>query len=160
MASKKGKAERRSTSLESETVPVSATNFMEFFGLGGGALPTVNIETALKVPAVQAAVSFLSRTLATLPLHVYRTGERGPVRLGGKLAVVLEENPNDEMDTSKFRRFFWEQVFTGGRGLAWIERKGRASRRSGRLIRAAVRSAVAAGGCSTVSTAGNIQPPT
>ncbi|ACM36407.1 MULTISPECIES: phage portal protein [Rhizobium/Agrobacterium group] len=124
MASKKGKAERRSTSLESETVPVSATNFMEFFGLGGGALPTVNIETALKVPAVQAAVSFLSRTLATLPLHVYRTGERGPVRLGGKLAVVLEENPNDEMDTSKFRRFFWEQVFTGGRGLAWIERKG------------------------------------
>ncbi|MDQ0456036.1 phage portal protein [Rhizobium paknamense] len=124
MASKKGKAERRSTSLESETVPISAANFMEFFGLGGGALPTVSIETALKVPAVQAAVSFLSRTLATLPLHVYKTTDRGPERLGGKLAVVLEENPNEEMDTSKFRRFFWEQVFTGGRGLAWIERKG------------------------------------
>ncbi|MCM2292287.1 phage portal protein [Allorhizobium sp. BGMRC 0089] len=124
MASGKAKAERRSTSLESETVPVSAANFMEFFGLGGGTLPTVTVETALQVPAVQAAVSFLSRTLATLPLHVYKTTDRGPERLGGKLAVVLEENPNEEMDTSKFRRFFWEQVFTGGRGLAWIERKG------------------------------------
>jgi phage portal protein BeeE len=40
----------------------------------------VTIESALTVPAVWAAVSFLSRTLAALPLHAYsnkadRTGE-------------------------------------------------------------------------------------
>jgi HK97 family phage portal protein len=28
------------------------------------------------------------------------------------------------MDTFKFRQYFWQQVFTGGRGLAWIERNG------------------------------------
>lgn len=125
MSSKK-KKEKRAASLESQSVPVSSENFMEFFGVGGmgGSLPSVTIESALKVPAVQAAVLFLSRTLASLPLHVYRTQKEGPVRLGGKLAAVIEENPNDEMDTSKFRRYFWEQVFTGGRGLAWIERKG------------------------------------
>lgn len=124
MAPKKRVTETRSASLESAAVPLSAANFMEFFGMSSGALPSVTIESALKVPAVQAAVLFLSRTLASLPLHAYRKAERGPDRLGGKLAVVLEENPNDEMDASKFRRYFWEQVFTGGRGLAWIERKG------------------------------------
>lgn len=124
MAARKARAETRSASLEMESVPVSAANFMEFFGVSGGTLPTVTIESALRVPAVQAAVLFLSRTLASLPLLAYRTTDSGPERLGGKLAVVLEENPNDEMDTSKFRRYFWENVFTGGRGLAWIERKG------------------------------------
>lgn len=125
MGMKKKKLEKRSATLESQTVPVSAANFLEFFGMGGGGnLPTVTIESALQVPAVQAAVLFLSRTLASLPLHAYRKLEAGPQRMTGKMAMLLEENPNDEMDTTKFRRYFWEQVFTGGRGLAWIERKG------------------------------------
>lgn len=126
MGSKNKKLEKRSSSLESQSVPVSAANFMEFFGVSGGSLPTVTIESALKVTAVQAAVLFLSRTLASLPLHAYRLQGDDPVRITGKLATIIEENPNDEMDTSKFRRYFWEQVFTTGRGLAWIERKGNA----------------------------------
>ncbi len=116
----------RRASLETESVPVSADNFMTFFGMSGGSMPAVTIDSALTVPAVQCAVLFLSRTLASLPLHAYRNTEKGPERLTGKLQAVLEENPNDEMDTSKFRRYFWEQVFTGGRGLAWIERNGAA----------------------------------
>lgn len=124
MTAKPKRREARSGSLETQTVPVSAENFLEFFGVGGGALPSVTIESALRVPAVQAAVLFLSRTLASLPLHVYRMADGNPVRLSGRLATVVEKNPNDEMDTSKLRRYFWEQVFTGGRGLLWIERKG------------------------------------
>ncbi|MUZ65325.1 phage portal protein [Agrobacterium vitis] len=125
MGKKKNRLEKRSATLENQTVPVSAANFLEFFGVGGaGTLARVTIDTALQVPAVQAAVLFLSRTLASLPMHAYRMQDAGPQRLGGKLAIILEENPNDEMDASKFRRYFWEQVFTGGRGLAWIERKG------------------------------------
>lgn len=118
------KREERSATIENPTVKVSAENFMEFFGLHGGGVPHVTIETALKVPAVQAAVLFLSRTLATVPLQAFRREEDGPQPLTGKLQTVLEENPNEEMDASKFRRYFWEQVFTGGRGLAWIERRG------------------------------------
>jgi len=111
-------------SPENATIPVSAKNFLEFFGLNSTSLPTVSIESALTVPAVEAAVAFLSRTLAALPLHPYRRSADGPVRLTGKIAVVIHENPNPLMDAFKFRQYFWQQVFTGGRGLAWIERAG------------------------------------
>lgn len=111
-------------SIENPTIPVSADNFMAFFGVQGAGLPNVTTDTALSVPAVMAAVAFLSRTMAALPLHGYRQGEDGPVKLTGKMAVVIHENPNDLMDTFKFRQYFWQQVFTGGRGLAWIERNG------------------------------------
>lgn len=110
--------------IENPTVPVSAETLLTFFGMNSVNLPNVTIESALTVPAVLAAVAFLSRTLAALPLHPYRRGAAGPVRLTGKLAVVIHENPNTEMDAFKFRQWFWQQVFTGGRGLAWIERSG------------------------------------
>lgn len=116
--------EERAASIENPTIPVSAENFLQFFGLAGANLPAINADIALQVPAFQAAVLFLSRTLANIPLHAYRQGDNGPEKLTGRVQTILGENPNDEMDTTKFRRYFWEQVFTGGRGLAWIERKG------------------------------------
>jgi len=115
---------RRETrsSIEDPRVPVSAENFLQFFGLGSTNLPNVTIDSALAVPAVWAAVAFLSRTLASLPLHAFRNTKEGPVRISGKLETVVHENPNDEQDGFKFRAYFWQQVFTGGRGMAWIER--------------------------------------
>ena len=116
---------RAGPSAETETIPVSAENFLAFFGVGSPNLPNVTIDAALTVPAVACAVAFLSRTMAALPLHAYRqTKEAGPVRLTGRTAVTIHEFPNDLMDTFKFRQYFWQQVFTGGRGLAWIERNG------------------------------------
>lgn len=112
-------------SAEDPTVPISAENFLAFFGVDSGALPAITIERAMKVPAVAAAVAFLPRTLASLPLHAYRRlKEDGVERLGGKIQTVIHENPNSEMDGFKFRQYFWQQVFTGGRGLVWIERNG------------------------------------
>lgn len=112
------------TSPESETVQVSASNFLAFFGIEGGNLPAVTIDRALTVPSVLAAVAFLSRTMASVPLHAYRNTDAGPVKITGKLGIVIHENPNEEWDTFKFLQYFWQQVFTGGRGLAWIERNG------------------------------------
>ena len=109
-------------SPENATVPVSSENFLAFFGQNAINLPAITIDTALTVPAVAAAVAFLPRTLATLPLHVYRKTKAGPERVSGKLETVVHENPNPGMDAFKFRQWFWQQVFTGGRGLAWIER--------------------------------------
>lgn len=111
-------------SAENPRVPVSAANFLEYFGVETGSLPAVTVESALKVPAVLAAVTFLPRTLATLPLHAYRRTTDGPSKIEGKLEKVIHENPNPGMDSFKFRQYFWQQVFTGGRGLAWIERAG------------------------------------
>ncbi|MEF2549993.1 phage portal protein [Aurantimonas sp. A2-1-M11] len=114
--------EQRAATIENPTVPVSAENFLSFFGVNGNNLPSVTIDSALTVPAVWAAVSFLSRTLATLPLHAYRKTDDGPKRLTGKMDLVVHGAPNEGMDSFKFRQYFWQQVFTGGRGLAWIER--------------------------------------
>lgn len=112
-------------SIENPTVPVSQTaEFMAFFGLESARLPNVTIDSALTVPAVACAVAFLSRTMATLPTHAYRDTKDGPARLTGKTAVTIHEAPNDLMGTAKFWQYFWQQVFTGGRGLAWIERNG------------------------------------
>lgn len=115
---------RRETraSPEDPRVPVSAESFLQYFGIETGNLPPITIERALQVPAFACGVAFLSRTLATLPLHAYRRTKDGAQRINGKLEIVVHENPNPTMDSFKFRQYFWQQVFTGGRGMAWIER--------------------------------------
>lgn len=116
--------EKRSATIENPTVPVSDENFLAFFGVNSVGLPNVTIDSALTVPAVLAAVAFLSRTMAAVPLHAYRATKDGPVKLTGKTAVTIHDAPNDLMGSFKFRQYFWQGVFTGGRGLAWIERSG------------------------------------
>jgi HK97 family phage portal protein len=119
-------AESRAGTIENTTIPVSSENFLAFFGVNGTTLPSVTTDSALRVPAVAAAVSFLSRTMASLPLHAYRETKDGPKRLTGKIESIVHDAPNDSMDSFKFRQYFWQQVFTGGRGLAWIERGAQA----------------------------------
>lgn len=114
-------AETRAT-IENPTVPVSAENFMAFFGVQQASLPRVTIDAALTVPAVLAAVAFMSRTLAAIPRHAYRDTKDGAKRVTGKLETVVNRAPNDSMGSFAFWQWFWQQVFTGGRGLAYIER--------------------------------------
>lgn len=109
-------------SVENPTVPVSAENFLAFFGVQSANLPAVTIDAALGVPAVLAAVAFMSRTLAALPRHAFRDGKDGAKRVSGKLATVVNRAPNDTSGSFAFWQWFWQQVFTGGRGLAYIER--------------------------------------
>lgn len=99
-------------------------DLLKVFGLNDIALPSVTIESALHVPAVWAAVSFLSRTLAALPLHAYRKTDGGPQKIDGGLETLIHEAPNKEWTSFKLRQHFWQQVFTGGRGLLYIERSG------------------------------------
>lgn len=99
-------------------------NLLQLYGLGDVSLPVVTIDTALTVPAVLAAVTFLPRSLAALPLHVYRNSKGGPEKVSGGLETLIHEAPNAEWTAFKLRQYFWTQVFTGGRGLLWIERSG------------------------------------
>lgn len=99
-------------------------NMLSLFGLGNVELPNVTNDTALTVPAVLAAVAFLSRSLAALPLHAYRKTANGPEKIAGGLETLIHEAPNAEWTSFKLRQYFWQQVFTGGRGLLWIERSG------------------------------------
>jgi HK97 family phage portal protein len=119
-----GRSEVRA-SPENPTIPVSSENFLQFFGVQSSVNPHITIDQALTVPAVWAAVGFLSRSLANLPLHAFKaTGDGNAERVGGPLQRILNENPNSECTSFGFRQYFWQQCFTTGRGLAWVERAG------------------------------------
>lgn len=106
------------------SLEANGSSFLQVVTANTVTLPTVTIDTALTVPAVWAAVSFLSRTLAALPLHAYRNSADGPTKIAGGLETLIHEAPNPEWTSFKLRQYFWQQVFTGGRGLLWIERSG------------------------------------
>lgn len=88
-----------------------------------GSLPIVPIAAALQVPAVFAAVAFLSRTLAALPLQTFDAGGDGG-RIDDEQSQLLSQAPNEEWSSFGWRQYHWQQVFTGGRGVSWIERVG------------------------------------
>lgn len=115
--------EQRS-SIENPTVAVSSENFLAFFGVQSGNPPTVTIDSALTVPAVSAAVTFLSSSMANLPLHAFRVKGDGSERIRGGIQRLLNEAPNPEWTSFGWRKYMWQQVFTGGRGVSWIERSG------------------------------------
>lgn len=115
--------EQRS-SIENPAVAVSSDNFLAFFGVQSGNLPTVTIDSALTVPAVSAAVTFLSSSMANLPLHAFRVKGDGSERIRGGIQRLLNEAPNPEWTSFGWRKYMWQQVFTGGRGVSWIERSG------------------------------------
>ncbi|WP_375290907.1 phage portal protein [Qipengyuania sp.] len=123
-----GRGEQRS--IENPSIPVSASfeELMGFFGIleRNNALPIISTEAALQVPVVWSIVNFLPRTLASLPLHTFKAGENGD-RVNDPRAQLLSFAPNPEETSYAWRVYHWHQVFTGGRGLSWIERfNGRA----------------------------------
>lgn len=101
-------------------------DILSIVGLGDIHGPcSVSIAEALTVPAFWAGSTFLSRTLAALPLHAYRRGANGSAeRISGGLETIVHEAPNPEWTSYGWRKYHWQQVFTGGRGVSWIERSG------------------------------------
>lgn len=113
--------------LENPTAPVSATDFLQTMGWGdpiSSAGITVTIDNALGVPAVWSAVNFLSGTLAGLPLHVYRKTANGRAKVDNGVAPILNDVANDGMSSFEWLKYSFEQVFTGGRSVTYIERAG------------------------------------
>lgn len=127
--SRSGAEQRSLNPLENPSISTGAPSedLLAFFGLVGNdvQLPHVTIDTALEVPAVFCAVNFLSRMMASLPLHLFKKGPDGAsVRANGDLQMLLNEAPNPEWTSQGWREYIWSQTFTGGRGCTWIERQG------------------------------------
>lgn len=99
-------------------------NMLQVFGLSNISLPNVSTDTAMQVPAVGSAVGFMASSLANLTLGLHKANTAGAEKVTGGLATLIEEAPNPEWDSFRLREYFWTQVFTGGRGLLWIERSG------------------------------------
>jgi HK97 family phage portal protein len=117
--------ERSGSGAITITQNASAEQLLAFFGSGNVILPKVTVSNALRVPAVLSAVTFLSRTLATLDLIAYRDTGKGPLPIGGKLGTIVKDAPNPEWSGYGSRTYFWQQVFTMGRGLMLIVRDER-----------------------------------
>lgn len=112
------------------TAPVSVTqsdaSFGQIFNMAGGdVLGPVTVEAALGVPAIWAAVNFLSKTLAAIPIKSYVKSDEGrEAQAGDPVAALFNHAANDETTAFDMRRGFWQDVFTFGRGMAFIERNG------------------------------------
>lgn len=112
-------------SLENPTKPISADDFLQWMtGTAGIEIAPVSVDEALQVTAFASGVNFLSRLHASLPLTLrQKVAGGGYQALDNPLAILLDEAPNPETSSFEWRRLTWQNVFTYGRGLTWIERK-------------------------------------
>lgn len=121
-----GKTEERATNISNEAGVASSdpriAELFGFFGVQSASGVSVTTESALGVPAVWGAVNFLAGTIAGLPLRVYRRTGQGRDRVTGSVASLLHDAVNDGMSSFDWRKYTFEQCFTGGRAFTLIER--------------------------------------
>lgn len=116
-----GKREKReATFTQSEP-----RTMMEIFGLSGSA--SVSMEDALGVPAVWAAVNFLSGTMAGLPLNVFQKGADGVKKKvknnkSNPVVDMLHGAVNDDCSSFQWRFDMFTGILTEGRNVWYIER--------------------------------------
>lgn len=117
----------RKTEERSVTVTQSAPDFLQVMGLQASASDVlVTTDTALGVPAIWAAVNFISGTIAGLPLDLFKikNDDREKVK-GTPLARILHDAVNDELSSFEWRKGLFTSVLTGGRAFSFIERDQR-----------------------------------
>lgn len=121
------KKETRATTIPNGSISVSDPRIAEIFNgaiMGGVSASgvSVNIDKALGVPAIWAAVNFLSGTMGGLPLNLYRRTGDGRKKINSGLAKILHNAVNDNTSSFEWRKGMFDQVFTGGRAFTYIER--------------------------------------
>ncbi len=113
---------------ERQTVTAASPDFMEVIGLSSMTSAAsdviVTTETALGVPAIWGAVNFIAGTIAGLPMNLYTREQDGGRKRDAEsdLASILHDAVNDETSSFEWRKSLFENVLTGGRGFAFIER--------------------------------------
>ncbi|MBC7149009.1 MAG: phage portal protein [Rhizobium sp.] len=121
----KTKAPETRASLENPSVSLSDVGAWhslmgEWHNVAG---VTVTHETALEVPAVWCAINFISNTIASLPLQVFRKADKGRDTVeGDQLYGILHDAPNDELTSFMWRKGMMINVLLRGRGVSFIER--------------------------------------
>ncbi|XOV81657.1 MAG: phage portal protein [bacterium] len=117
------KREKRSA-LDTANVPLSAENIWRVFGLDQSKI-SVTPDTALSVPAVWAAVNFISNTVVSLPLQLYRRTDDGREKASSDpLYSLLHDLPNPEWTSHRWRKYTMTQTLTHGRSYTYIQRGG------------------------------------
>jgi HK97 family phage portal protein len=115
-------AEKRS-SLENPKTPISSPAVAAHFGISKTKFGLdVTVESALGIPAFWLGTDFLAKTLARLPIQVFKQSADGPVASDvGGVRDILHSSPNPETTAFDWRKLLHECFFLYGRGLAWLE---------------------------------------
>ena len=116
--------QKEARSLENPNVPVSSDNFLQMMGWGGSTSEAgipINIDNALGVPSIWAAVNFISGTLASLPLEIYENDEK----VNDGIGAWINRAVNPSVSSFQWRKYTFEQVLTGGRSVTLIIKNGR-----------------------------------
>jgi len=101
-------------------------NLVNIFGWGSvsSAGVTVSEDNALGVPAIWAAINFLSGTLASLPLNVYEKTDGSREKSKKPIQSIVHDAVNDETTSFDWRKYSFERTLSGGRSITFIQRNG------------------------------------
>ena len=109
--------------LESPTTPFTGGALLEMIGGKNSASGrTVNERTSLGMPAVWRAVNLIAGTVASLPLHAYRTADGGRVIQTSGRAASLLENPHPDMTRFELWETVLAHMLLWGNAYLWIGR--------------------------------------
>lgn len=120
------KKQETRASIENPDTPISSRAILEFFGYDGESIAgiSINLDNALTVPAVLAAIEFLSSTIASLPLNHFKKTSSGREKQKSGLAIVLHDAVNDECTSFEWRKYSLARTLSNGRSITYIERDG------------------------------------
>jgi HK97 family phage portal protein len=86
---------------------------------------SVGPDSALKVPAVNAAVRVISESVAALPLHLFkRTGDTKERDTGNPIYTLLHDRPNGWTSSFDLRQQLQTDVLLHGHGFAFVNKVG------------------------------------
>lgn len=110
-----------------DPVPVSDPYLAEFFGQKGTALSHVDATRASGMAVAHRCISLIAELMASVPLFVYRQGEKGNRDRASDHPVygVLHDAPNGMMTAFEFREAIIAAILIHGNAYAEIERNGR-----------------------------------
>ncbi|MDT8322426.1 MAG: phage portal protein, partial [Xanthomonadales bacterium] len=115
-------------SAENPSVPLSSpTALADLFGdafIPTGSGIVVTRKRALEVPAFWAGVQFISNTIASLPLKLYRKDAQGGRQddSDSPMGRMLARQINGTWSSHKWRKWSMQEVLLEGRSLTWIDR--------------------------------------
>lgn len=116
------KSEKRA-SVETASVPLSSANIIQLFGISDSeAGVNVSYKTAMGVPAVWAAVNFISDAIAGLPLHLYQRSGVDRKRVDSYLSRIFHDAPNPGLTSFSWRKNLMTNALLRGRAYTYIER--------------------------------------
>ena len=113
--------------IEDPNTPLTFDNILAW--VRGSVSPAgegVTLDAAMRYPAFAAGYSFLTRTIAAMPLHVYRVtrkdGREETVKDTGRLQSLVRDQVNDELSSYAWREHGMGCMLGQWRWLTYIER--------------------------------------